>query len=237
MEDGIEPEEATEAGEAIAEGEVPELFAPDHGHGHEHKTGIPWLDGIIAVSVIFISLLSLVVSIEHGKSMEKMVEQNQKLVVASTLPLLNVGGSTLDPVTYKPKSRLILGNNGVGPAIIDRLEIRYKGVAQTPKTILDACCAQVLGKSGDRRGFVYFNVSGTILPAREKIDLITIMPIGSEDKLLRAFEEATKKDISVHVCYCSVLEECWEADFDDNSLPQRPTPVKECKVTPGEKLW
>jgi len=236
MEDGIEdqqlPEQPTQTTEAIAEGDVSGLMpAPEHGHGHEHKTGIPWLDGIIAVSVIFISLLSLFVSIEHGKTMEKMVEQNQKMVVASTLPLLEVGGSMLDPVTYKPQSRFILSNSGVGPAIIERFEIRYKGVAYTPNTLLKACCAQAMGKY--MRGFIYSNVSGSILSARDTRELIIIKPLGSDDKLLRAFEAARDKDLTAYACYCSVLDECWETNFDQ----QRPQPVKECKVSPGDKLW
>jgi hypothetical protein len=239
MEDGIDdemlPQQSIETDKAIAEGEVSGLMPePEHGHGHEPKTGIPWLDGIIAVSVIFISVLSLAVSIEHGRSMEKMVDQNQKMVVASTLPLLTVGGGQLDPVTYKPMSRLVLANNGVGPAIIETFEIRYKGVAQTPDTFLKACCAQALGKGGDRSGFIYSNVSGAILPARETRDLITIRPIGSDYKLLQAYEDA-RKDMSFHACYCSVLEECWEVDSDQHQ--KRPQLVKECKVAPGEKLW
>ena len=109
MEDGIEDEkiqqQSTETGKATVEENVPGLMPGlEHGHGHEHKTGIPWLDGIIAVSVIFISLLSLAVSIEHGRTMAKMVDQNQKLVVASTLPLLSVYGNNYDPATKKPYS-------------------------------------------------------------------------------------------------------------------------------------
>jgi hypothetical protein len=238
MEDGIEdeklPEQSAETSEAIAEGEVPGLMpVPEHGHGHEHKTGISWLDAVIAVSVVFISVISLVVSIEHGRSMEKMVEQNQKLVVASTLPLLTVGSGMLDPVTDKPLSRLILANSGVGPAIIERFEIRYKGVAQTTDTFLKACCAQGLGKGGERSGFIYSNVSGSIMPARDTEELIIIKPLGSDDKLLQAYERA-RKDMSFHACYCSVLNECWETDFDHGKRPQ---PVKECKVAPGDKLW
>jgi hypothetical protein len=39
--------------------------------------------------------------------------------------------------------------------------------------------------------------------------------------------------ITLKACYCSVLNECWETDFDN----KRPQPVKECKVAPDEKLW
>ena len=235
MEEGIEGEklleQSTESAKAVAEGDVPGLMpVPEHGHGHEHKTGIPWLDGIIAVSVIFISLLSLAVSIEHGRTMAKMVEQNQKLVVASTLPLLSVTWWDLDPVTYKPLERLNLRNDGVGPAIVERFEIRYKGVAQATDTLVEACCAQAMGK-GRYLSFIG-NITGTVLPARDTRNVMTIKPRGSDDRLFQGFDKV-KEDISFHACYCSVLNECWETDFDH----KHPKPVNECKVAPGEKLW
>jgi len=235
MEEGIEGEElqkqSTETAEAVAEGEVSGLMpVPEHGHGHEHRTGIPWLDAVIAASVVFISLISLVVSIEHGRSMERMVDQNQKLVVASTLPLLSVTWWDLDPVTFKPLERLNLRNDGVGPAIVERFEIRYKGVAQTTDTLVEACCAQTLGK-GRYLSFIG-NISGTVLPARDTRNVLTIKPRGSDNKLFQGFDRV-KDDISFRACYCSVLDECWETNFDQ----KRPQPVKECKVDSGEKLW
>jgi hypothetical protein len=236
MEEGIEDAELSELTpqreDAAEEDKVPGMMpVSEHGHGLEHKTGIPWLDGIIAASVIFISLLSLAVSIEHGKRMKEMVEQNQKLVVASTLPLLSMTGNNIDPVTHKPQSKILLMNDGVGPAIIVRFEFRYKGVAyNTPDTLFSACCAQEMSTKG--HFFVYGNVSGGVLPARETRDLITITLLGTGDQLIPAFEEA-RKDMSFSACYCSVLDECWVTNFDE----RRPQPVKECKVAPGDKLW
>jgi hypothetical protein len=237
MEDGIEPEQSTETGEAIAEGEVSGLMPePEHGHGHEHKTGILWLDGIVAVSVVFISVISLVVSIEHGKSMEKMVEQNQKLVVAGTLPLLTIAGTEFD-ASGKPSFREVISNGGVGPAIIDRFEIRYKGVVYTDEdALLKACCATALLKAnkGGHTKVYYSNVSGFILPAHEEIDPITIKPDKEGLDLFNTFNRVRDSDdLTYHACYCSVLNECWETNFDR----KRPQPVKECKESPDEKLW
>lgn len=239
MEEGIEgeklPEQSTETTEADAEGDVPGLMpAPEHGHGHEHKIGIPWLDAVIAASVVFISLISLVVSIQHGKSMERMVDQNQKLVVASTLPLLSMYGSQID-ARGTPLLRLHLHNEGVGPAIIDRFEMRYKGVPYTSIAgLLKACCAEAYLKSlnDPHTKIIYSNVSGFILPAREEALPVSIEQSKSSHKLFDAFENA-RRDITNYACYCSVLDECWETNFDR----KRPQPVKECKVTPGEKLW
>src|SRR5580658_4766318 len=129
--------------EKIEEADVPGLMPEvDHGHGHHHGTGVPWLDIIVGVSVIFISVLSLVVSIEHGRTMEKMVEQNQKLVVANTMPLLTFASGNMDMETHKPRARLFLTNGGVGPAIIDKFELTYKGVNyHNPDKLMLDCCA------------------------------------------------------------------------------------------------
>jgi hypothetical protein len=241
MEDGIEGEEGLELSpqmeDAAEEDKVPGLMpAPEHGHGHEHKTGMPWLDGIIAVSVVFISVISLVVSIEHGKSMEKMVDQNQKLVVASTLPILTLFGGQFDD-SGKPLLQVTLSNSGVGPALIDRFEVRYKGVVYTDENaLLKACCAEALLKSRKSRHpqVFYSNVSGLILSARQDSHPITIKPDKDGLDLYYAFSRVRDgDDLAYRACYCSVLNECWETNFDR----KRPQPVKECKVAPGEKLW
>src|SRR4051812_27806085 len=42
------------------------------GHSHGHHTGVRWLDLILAGSAIFISVVSLVISIHHGRTMEQL---------------------------------------------------------------------------------------------------------------------------------------------------------------------
>jgi hypothetical protein len=77
-------------------------------------------------------------------------------------------------------------------------------------------------------------VSGFILPARGEIDAITIKPVQDGLDLFREFIKVhNTDDLTYHACYCSVLNECWETDFDH----KRPQPVKECKVSSNEKLW
>ena len=66
------------------------------GHSHGHHTGIKWLDLILAGSAIFISVVSLVVSIHHGRTMEQLVAANEKQVKASTLPILRYGTGNMN---------------------------------------------------------------------------------------------------------------------------------------------
>jgi hypothetical protein len=206
------------------------LFAEsEHGHSHHHGTGIRWLDMIVAVSAIFISVVSLVVSIEHGRTMGEMVRENQKMVAGSTMPFLTYGGSHFDPVTNQRGLKLILKNGGVGPARIDWFELRYKGVPySSEKALLHACCSAALPK--DDKGIFYANVSGMMLPQRESIDFIDLNSDAGLD-LLNALDHA-RQDIRVQACYCSVLEECWQTDF--TRLPVR---VTECHPPSANTLW
>src|SRR5689334_20882491 len=97
--------------------------APEVEHHHHHRTGRGWLDITLAVSAVFISLMSLFLAIQHGRVMEKMVE-------ASTWAFVTVASSTADAASFSPHPRLTVLNKGVGPAKIEDLEIFYQGVAQ-----------------------------------------------------------------------------------------------------------
>ena len=207
--------------------------APEHPHAHHgHGTGLPWLDILVGVSAVFISVVSLVVSIQHGKTMEKMVEQNQKMVEASTMPILTLSSGQLDPANGKPLLRLMIRNSGVGPAIVDHFELRYKGQPyKSAKDLLKACCAGIKDTSL-ASGFYYGNLSGSILPARDSVDILGVRPPENDLGLYKTILEA-QKDMDLRACYCSVTGECWQTDFER----QRPESVQSCATGAKDVLW
>ncbi len=203
-------------------------FDPGHEHGHSHGTGVRWLDIIVGLSAMFVSVVSLVVSIGHGHTMDRMVQQNERLVAASTIPFLTLAGNQFDPKTNARREQLVLKNGGVGPAVIDWFEIRYKGRGYgTLDGLLRACCAEGLSPRQLMEGVYYANVSGSVLPARDETIPIDIEP-KADRKLMDALDRA-RDDISVRACYCSVLDECWITDFN----PGRPQRVKSCQIPKG----
>jgi hypothetical protein len=48
---------------------------PPHQH-HPAHSGHRWLDISLGLSAMFVSVISLVVAVEHGRTMERMVEAN-----------------------------------------------------------------------------------------------------------------------------------------------------------------
>ena len=204
----------------------------EHEHGHHHGTGVKWLDIIVGLSAMFISVVSLVVSIEHGRTMEKMVEQNEKMVTASTLPYLISYGGQLDEVSRKPALHLTIKNGGVGPAIVEWFEVSYKGKVYGDLTVLlHACCSEAIPKDGNTSGVVYSNVSGTVLPARETTNFIEFEP-GMLLPLQESLDKA-RKEMKFSSCFCSVLHECWMTEFSESKAKQ----VEACPAKAKEEVW
>src|SRR3954469_6138321 len=107
---------------------------------HVHKTGHNWVDLIVAFSALFVSVVSLGIGILHGRTMERMAEENARLVAANSWPFMYyaAGTVTTDGVT---KAIMKVGNSGVGPAKIETAELTWKGVSyRGPREFLEACC-------------------------------------------------------------------------------------------------
>jgi hypothetical protein len=190
---------------------------PEIDHPEHHATGHRWLDIILAVSAVFISLMSLFLAIQHGRVMEKMVE-------ASTWAFVTVDFSNSDR-NFQPHTHLTIRNKGVGPARIESLEVFYRGVAQPgPRALVSA----VLGRPEPegRHAFIRSDVHG-VLSAKEDFDFLDFNVGGysPEEYSKLALSGA---DLEFRVCYCSVLDEC--AVVDSRTHVRRPVVVKSCPV-------
>ena len=80
-----------------------------------------WLDMSVALSALFVSVVSL------GVAMRK-AEANARLVSASSWPFLSYGPGT-DSTNGVEKIHMKVVNAGVGPAKIESAELVWKGVA------------------------------------------------------------------------------------------------------------
>lgn len=197
-------------------------------HSHAHRTGLPWLDLILAGSAIFISVVSLVISIHHGHTMEKLVAANEKQVAAATLPILHFdtsNGSASGDMIY-----FILMNGGTGPAIIDWFRIKWNGQPTNGwQDLVARCCA------GQWHRGEHSTASGTTLPAGQLVRVFQMRRADADSALYRVLDSA-RSAIEADACYCSVLDECWIADFRNDSH-SRPRRVKACEAIPVNQQW
>ena len=196
-------------------------------HSHAHRTGLPWLDLVIAGSAIFISIVSLIVSIHHGSTMEKLVAANEKQVEASTLPILrfttgnvseNVNGVHFD-----------LRNGGTGPAIVEWFRVKWNGQPTNgPGDLLTLCCRS----KTQRVGSVWQNVaSGMTLPAGQSESIFRIRAADADPDSYQLLDTEARFRIGAESCYCSVLDE-WITDFK-----AQPGKVKTCEPIPDNQRW
>jgi hypothetical protein len=196
-------------------------------HSHGHHTGRPWLDLILAGSAIFISLISLIISIHHGRTMEELVAANEKQVKASTLPILRF--STGNMSENKSVVHFDLNNGGTGPAIVEWLRIRWNEQPTSgPNDLFERCCGT---KPQAAITIWQSTASGMTLPASQSQTVFALRPEADHDLYQRLDKEARFK-IEAESCYCSVLEECWITDFK-----ARPQNVKSCEAIPNNQRW
>jgi hypothetical protein len=192
---------------------------------HAHKTGHHWIDMTVAVAAVFISVVSLAVAILHGRTMERMAEENARLVAANSWPFVQYGAGTVttDGVT---RVRMQVFNSGVGPAKIESAELVWKGVAyRGDREFLEACC------NFDPASGTPFDsnlVPNYVLRAGAEIRFLEFSK-SADPAVFAALQQAVlSHDLQFNVCYCSIFDECWQSDLTTLSL--KPRQVEACTL-------
>ena len=199
------------------------LDVETHAESHAHKTGHKWVDMTVAFSALFISVVSLGLAMLHGRTMEKMAEANARLVAANSWPFLSYGAGivTTNGVT---KIRMAVVNTGVGPAKIESAELVWKGVAYArDQDFLKACCDFDLASG---TAFDSDLVPRSVLRAGERINFLEFTKSASPAVFAALLRAILSRDLQLHICYCSIFDECWKSDLTTLSL--KPEPVQAC---------
>ncbi|NGY04303.1 hypothetical protein [Solimonas terrae] len=173
-------------------------------HAHHHKTGHSIIDLSVALSALVLSVVSVVIAIHHGHTMEK-------LVAANSWPSIELSESNADEQGHYDL-RLRVANVGIGPARIEKFIVRYDGVAVgDARDLLQRCCGTA-GLPPEQQPLLTTSaVLGRVLPARETIDFLHFRyDEASADTWHRL--DAARSHLVMQVCYCSVFDECWIGD-------------------------
>jgi hypothetical protein len=187
--------------------EAPEVEA------HRHKTGHSHLDLILGGLAVFLSMVSVFIAVQHGKTMER-------LVAANSWPNISYGTGNEGDKGEKLIT-LQLKNTGVGPARIDSFELFYKDKPYSDVgSLMKDCCIAKPGVVSNNSTSLVLN---EVLPARDSIEFISLAPQNNLPEIWNALDKERFK-IRVRVCYCSVFDECWVR----NSNVSRPAPVSQC---------
>ena len=179
----------------------------------------------VAVAAVFISVVSLAVAILHGRTMERMAEENARLVAANSWPFVQYGAgwTTTDGVT---RVKMAVFNAGVGPAKIESAELTWKGVAyRGDREFLEACCGFDPAKGTP---FDSDLVPGMVIRAGAEIRFLEFSK-PADPAVFAALQQAVvSRDLQLNVCYCSIFDECWQSDLTTLSL--KPKQVEGCTL-------
>jgi hypothetical protein len=205
------------------------MDSPEAPHHHASHTGHRWFDIALGLSAMFVSVTTLVVAIEHGRTMERMADANRQMVEANSWPFVdfsthNLSDSGADDV------RLVLTNAGIGPARIETFELWWRGKSMSsPSQLLKACCRPDSGLQQGNPAIGLGLASPRILRAGEHVDFLSLGLTATSREAFRKFD-SERDYIRTRVCYCSVFNECWITEGGDELLQKDPSklihPVK-----------
>lgn len=138
---------------------------------------------VIGVSALFVSLYETSLIREHQR--------------ASVWPHLE-GGYSWDGDRF----RVLAWNSGVGPARVEQVVLRVDG-----EPVED--WGEFFGRTGISVGaYVTSQLSGRVLLPGGPLEVLVV-----EDAEIAASLQARWADVTFVACYCSVFDQCWEADF------------------------
>ncbi len=189
--------------------ELPVQVTTDEVHAHARHTGYRFLDLALALSAIFISVVSLIVAIEHGRT-------ERELVAANSWPFVQANSSLGGP----DGGRLWLSNSGIGPAKLESFEVLYKGeVMPTQRALLQRCCGLsadpiVLRKAQLAGLLPTYRLKNSVMRPGETDAFLTLRASQAPDGMADRMNQAIWS-VSFRACYCSVFDECWLSNLQD----------------------
>ena len=199
---------------------------PGSGHHAEpHRSGHNWFDIAIAVGLLFVSISSLYVAVQSHTTLEEMVDANKRLVQANKQLVESNSWPFLSYDTANGRDiSMSIMNDGVGPAKIQTIEVKWRGHAQRDALgFLQECCGFKPGTAN----LEFELIAGRVLRAGQSLDILTLPHTPADDSAWNALKSARISPVlSVDVCYCSVFDQCWTEDTVRFSL--KPREVDRC---------
>lgn len=175
---------------------------------------------IITIAHFVIGLPALIASLALAYFAFVQADATQKMQTGGVMPFVTFGTSNGDEDGNQDIS-LSLTNNGVGPAILGPIEVRYEGKPiNTPIELLKTCCAKA-GIEGVRLSTS--PSTGIAVRPGETIEFISFPRTPESERLWQTFNKERWK-LKVRSCYCSIFNDCWITE----GMQGLPKPVNKC---------
>ena len=190
-------------------------MTPEHETVHvPHSTGHRWVDMAVALSALFVSIVSLALAVHHGDAMDR-------LVAANSWPFLMYDTESIDPQGNRRIS-LKIENSGVGPARIQTFEVWWQGQpVSTASELLQRCCmtdakAPIDPATARSLDLVIGQIASRVLRAGAAESFLSLELKETNADIWHRLDIA-RLQLKMRACYCSVFDECWETDLVQTS--------------------
>jgi len=175
---------------------------------------------IITIAHFVIGLPALIASLALAYFAFVQADATQKMQTGGAMPFVTFGTSNVAD-DGKPDISLSLTNNGVGPAILGPIEIRYQGKAiASPTDLLSACCSDADAKT---LSFASSPSTGVAVRPGESVRFISLPRTPANEAVWQTFNRERWK-LKVRSCYCSIFNDCWITE----GMQGLPKQVKQC---------
>jgi hypothetical protein len=190
-----------------------------------HGRGV---DVFIAVAALFVSAVSLWVGVRTEIA-------NEQLVRGSTWPFVQIEISNSDP-DGNLDLKFNVVNTGVGPAKIESFELFWKDKPfRSSNELLEQCCGFKVVKATSPEAkhhtpLIAGGVQGVVLRPGDTEEFIHYK-LNADNLAVWSALNRERERMSYRICYCSVLDQCWQAKLrSELYLPGQlhPEQVKTC---------
>jgi hypothetical protein len=185
-----------------------------------------WFNVAVAACMVLTATSSLVTSLRTGATMREMLDQNQRLVRASSTPVLEFSSGNLTDEGAR-SINLSVSNVGAGFARIVWFELSLKD-GPPLKSMRDLIVS--MEAEDDEPDVVTRSIAPRLFPAGREDEIAKWPRPGPQDPLgQRRWDRLNKERflLKVQACFCSVLQECWLSHLK-GGVPQ---PVPQCEPT------
>ena len=205
-------------------------MTPEHETVHvPHSTGHRWVDMAVALSALFVSIVSLALAVHHGDAMDR-------LVAANSWPFLMYDTESIDPQGNRRIS-LKIENSGVGPARIQTFEVWWQGQpVSTASELLQRCCmtdakAPIDPATARSLDLVIGQIASRVLRAGAAESFLSLELKEANAAIWHRLDIA-RLQLRMRACYCSVFDECWQTDLvQTNAKRVRSCPAAQVPFT------
>lgn len=174
----------------------------------------------ITVAHFLIGLPALIASLALAYFAFVQADATQKMQTGGAMPFVTFGTSNAEE-DGDPIISLSLTNNGMGPAILGPMEIRYRGKPiATPTGLLNSCCANA---KGTQLSFATSPSTGIAIRPGESQRFLRLPRTAASETVWQAFNQERWK-LDIRACYCSIYNDCWVTE----GMQGLPKAVKKC---------